>query len=812
MKTTITTGVHIGLGTFGAQTYRWLAALILMGIIVRPVSVNSQSAHKQVPGSMAPVGLSSLGRFSTTNQLTLELGLPLRNADALNALIENLYDTNSPLYRKYLTKEQFIQSFRPTAEEYQGVIDFAIGNGLTIARTNADRSLIYLTASVKDVERVFNVKMQLYQHPTEARTFYAPDVEPSVPAGLRIQTIWGLTSYPRPYSHALPCSVASSTAMGNAGQGINGSYMGSDFRAAYAPNVGLTGTGQTVGLMEFDGYLPDDISQYETKAGLPSVTLVNELYDGSQGLQLHDQNDIEVPLDIDQVISMAPGLSQVVVFEGLLTPGSFFPNHVISGMVNYTPTINQFCCCWDWNNGPDATFDQFLQQAIAQGQSFFIASGDADANWSVPPANVDMTGVNSPHTVPLDNAYATLVGGTFLTNSGTAGSWAGEAVWNRCNGQGSSGGSSSGYYSLPTWQQGIDMSQNLGSTTSRNVPDVAIVAENVDVILNSTEQAVGGTSCGAPLWAGIAALANQRQAAAGLPPIGFVNPAIYSACKGPLYTRCFHDITVGNNRSGCVNQSPFDAFPGYDLCTGWGTPTGWPTVAWVLSPNCVTAPSGLLGWWRGEGTVGDDSGHNNTGIAQGGLSYGAGFVGYAFEMNGVDADVRIPNSSGNLDVGAGAGFTIDAWITASDTTGRPIVEWNNGSAFGVHLWANFMGVGALFANVVDTTGVNHIFYTASGLLATRTPQHVALTYDKASGNATIYLSAAQVAQQNIGSFTPQTSYDLYLGARLNCAPDCRWSGVLDEVSLYNRALTPAEVANIFAAGTQGKCCPSCNWL
>ena len=82
---------------------------------------------------------------------------------------------------------------------------------------------------------------------------------------------------------------------------------------------------------------------------------------------------------------------------------------------------------------------------------------------------------------------------------------------------------------------------------------------------------MGGTSCAAPLWAAFTALVNQQAAAASQPPVGFLNPALYAIGKGANYTTCFHDITTGNNTwSGSPNL--FFAVPGYDLCTGWGTP------------------------------------------------------------------------------------------------------------------------------------------------------------------------------------------------------------------------------------------------
>jgi subtilase family serine protease len=122
------------------------------------------------------------------------------------------------------------------------------------------------------------------------------------------------------------------------------------------------------------------------------------------------------------------------------------------------------------------------------------------------------------------------------------------------------------------------MSGNGGSTTLCNVPDVAMPASGILVVFTGTNgvqhySPVGGTSCAAPLWGGFTALVNQQAAAVGKPSVGFMNPAIYSIGEGPLYSSCFHDITSGNNTN---SRSPtlYFARPGYDLCTGWGTPTG----------------------------------------------------------------------------------------------------------------------------------------------------------------------------------------------------------------------------------------------
>jgi subtilase family serine protease len=157
--------------------------------------------------------------------------------------------------------------------------------------------------------------------------------------------------------------------------------------------------------------------------------------------------------------------------------------------------------------------------------------------------------------------------------NGTGSSYASETVWNWGGGTGSSGGISS-FYSIPSWQTNVNVVAAQGSASFRNIPDVALTADNVYVAYgNGSSEAVGGTSCAAPLWAGFMALVNQQATLAGRSPVGFINPAIYTIAQGANYTSCFHDITTGNNTSP-DSPSLFSATNGYDLCTGLGTPNG----------------------------------------------------------------------------------------------------------------------------------------------------------------------------------------------------------------------------------------------
>ncbi|HSH14416.1 MAG TPA: LamG domain-containing protein, partial [Verrucomicrobiae bacterium] len=219
-------------------------------------------------------------------------------------------------------------------------------------------------------------------------------------------------------------------------------------------------------------------------------------------------------------------------------------------------------------------------------------------------------------------------------------------------------------------------------------------------------------------------------------------------------------------------------------------------------------------WYRFEDNALDSVGVNH-GTEFGTPAYGAGKVNQALTLDGVDDHVFVPAASGH-DLGLSSGMTIEAWINPTDVgQERPIVEWNDnsnaGPQFGVgtHFWLSvpFLegGPGSLWGNFVDVAGVNHQISTEPGLVVPDTYQHVALTYDRLTGVAAIYLDGVQVASTNLGSFTPQTSTDLYLGYRPNgVAAGQRFIGGLDEVGLFDRALSGCEIQAIVDADAGGR--------
>ena len=517
------------------------------------------AAPSQILGRSLPAeatGLPAIGRLPGTTNLDLTIGLPFRNQAGLGKLLQQLYDPTSPQFHHFLTPDQFNERFSPGVQDYEAVKTFARDHGLAITRTVRSRAILGVRGSVADIEKTFHVALRLYHHPTEPRTFYAPDGDLSLDLPVPVLSVAGLDDYIVPRPMSLRSTPASNQPMPvpASGSGPSGNYIGNDFRAAYVPGVALMGSGQSVALLEFDsGYYQSDITNYEALASLPNVPVQPVLLDGWGGGP-GGGND-EVSLDIEMVISMAPGISSVSVVEGDYT------DDILTELAD--PSQGEPLSCQlsaSWTYGIDATSDQLFQRFAAQGQSFFNASGDSDAYCA-----------ENPVPTPAGDTNIISVGGTTLFTTGPGGAYVSESVWNWGDNIGGSGGITT--YPIPPWQQGINMTTNLGSTTLRNIPDVALTANQVWVLYGDGESnSFGGTSCATPLWAAFTALVNQQAVSAGRPTMGFMNPALYALGKSASYAGLFNDVVVGNNANSYCG-SLFPACPGYDLCTGWGSPT-----------------------------------------------------------------------------------------------------------------------------------------------------------------------------------------------------------------------------------------------
>ena len=195
-----------------------------------------------------------LNQLSGATRLNLAIGLPLRNQSELDGLLVQLSDPDSPNFRHYLGAEQFAAEFGPAEQDYQALIAFAHENGLVVTGTHSNRVLLDVSGDVSDIERVFHVKMLVYRHPVRG-DFYAPDSEPSIDLDTKVLSVSGLDNFAVPQPMNLKeVAVNEASYRMCPGSGPGGYFIGNDFRAAYAPGVTLTGSGQTVGLLEFDGF------------------------------------------------------------------------------------------------------------------------------------------------------------------------------------------------------------------------------------------------------------------------------------------------------------------------------------------------------------------------------------------------------------------------------------------------------------------------------------------------------------------------------------------------------------------------------
>jgi subtilase family serine protease len=533
---------------------------------VREVTLNGQ----------APL----VGRLPETQIMRLTLVLPLRNQEGLDSFLQELYDPSSSSYRNFLTVEQFTEKFGPTQEDYDTVIRFAKASGLKVLATSRNRMNLDVSGSVASVERALHVTLGLYQHPTENRTFYAPDREPMPDVSVRLWRIAGLDNYsvPKP---AVVHQSARTKSNATTGSGPSASFLGSDMRAAYYGGT-LRGTNQSLGLLEFAGTDLTDLSTYYKNVGQTNdvpVTLLSTDGTSTSCTESSGCDDTEQTLDMTQALGMAPGLSSLVMYVG----SSDAP--IFNAMATASPLNAQLSSSWTWSPADPGTDNPYFEEFAAQGQNLFQAAGDS-GHWT-----------SSSEIYPSDDVFVTSVGGTDLETSSAAGPWASETAW-----VDGGGGVSPDRFAIPSWQTTAAAGCSSCSKTLRNGPDVSANANFTFYVCadqtTCTANEFGGTSFAAPMWAGYLALVNQQSVANGNKTLGFINPSLYSIGEASSYDSDFHDITSGSNGDSATT--------GYDLATGWGSPNGSgllnalagsssPSFTLASSPSSVTVTRGGSG-------------------------------------------------------------------------------------------------------------------------------------------------------------------------------------------------------------------------
>ena len=523
-----------------------------------PPAQANEHGQQQLSGYFAaptdPSVIPVVGPVPLSTEIPLTISLPVRNAAALDTLVSQVADPNSPNFRKYLTVDQFTNTFGPTDADYTALINWAHTVGFDVSATHQDHMLISVLATAAQIERAFYTNL-LYRLRRDGSRFVTVDRDLSLDFNVPILRVSGLNEViaPTPGFHQ-----DAPGGFPDPGSGPGGLYGGNDFRAAYASGATEIGNGQIVALVQFDDYFPGDVAAYRNQFNLPNVPILKKTFDKFSGPP--GSKNGEVTLDIDMVMSMAPGLDAIVLYEGKLA------NSIYGAIASPDGSLLPLQVSASYNYVVDSTTQQLLKAMAVHGQSVFVSSGDCGA-YPVDP--------NDDRDMP----FTTVVGGTILSMIGNGVSYSSETAWPQ-----GGGGILTNGPAIPNYQSGI-AGTNGASKTFRNLPDVSAVASGIASAQNGTGNlaSFGGTSFATPIWAAFTALANERAQKAGKASVGFANPLIYTLGGGAKYATNFNDVPPGSNiqtqpqstTPKCPVPSSVVQFPtgiGYDLATGWGSP------------------------------------------------------------------------------------------------------------------------------------------------------------------------------------------------------------------------------------------------
>lgn len=472
--------------------------------------------------------------------------------------------TANRLGKERLTRAQFRQSHGPDPNALKLIRAFAKEYGLTpVAGTPIPGSCILkLTGTIANMQKAFGTT--LVHKSNEAATYRIREGNITLPSELsgKIEAVLGLDNRPQAQPH-FRIAHGKSTPIGQGG-GFATPQVRAQADISYTPvqvaqlyqfPANASGAGQTIGILELGGgYRTADLTAYFKTLGqsAPKVTAVS--VDGAKNSpSTSDSADGEVMLDIEVAGAVAPGANIAVYFAPNTDQG--FVDGLDTAIHDTTNKPSVISISWgsaeaNWTQQSMTALDTVCQSAAALGISITVAAGDNGSSDGGTGNNVDFPS-SSPHVLAC--------GGTKLSGSGST--ITSEVVWNeQASNEGATGGGVSNVFPLPSWQANSNVPAPTNSAGGRGVPDVcgdADPATGYTVRVDGQTMVIGGTSAVAPLWAGLIAVANQQNGTTA----GFLQPQIYAAKA----KSGFRDITSGNNGS-------FSAGPGWDACTGLGSP------------------------------------------------------------------------------------------------------------------------------------------------------------------------------------------------------------------------------------------------
>ena len=594
--------------------------------IVREIGSNSSVELK---GSTSPLAQSKydIGPVSDAvkfSGVSIHFKLsPSQQAD-LDSLLRQQQDVSSANYHKWLTPAQYASRFGMTASDLAKVQTWLTSEGFSVDRVSKSRTSIFFSGTAAQIKSAFRTQLRNYS--IQGREHVANATPVSIPSALSgiVAGIGNLSSFrPRPRvtvragTAAKPRFTSSQTGDHYlAPQDVDTIY---DITALY--NAGYTGSGEKIAIVGQSYIETSDVANFRSAAGLAAnAPLLIQVPGSGTSTYISSGDETESDLDIEWSGAIAKAATIDFVYTGSNTNYSVFDSLQYAIDNDLAPIISMSYgdCEADYDSADIATMEALLEQANSQGQTVVLAAGDSgatDCDYSTSSTLVTSATHGLAVDYPGSSPYVTTVGGTEFSgdvsspgtywnsandaNNGSAIEYIPEEVWNETSstkGLTAGGGGKSVLFGKPSWQSG----DSVPSDGARDVPDISLDAaiDHDGYLICSSDSAYlgitgsfadgfrnssgyltvgGGTSFGAPIFAGVVALMNQELSSSGQ---GNINSALYTLAASGSSSTYFHDITSGNIEVPCTSGSTdcpdggeigYSAGTGYDLASGIGS-------------------------------------------------------------------------------------------------------------------------------------------------------------------------------------------------------------------------------------------------
>ena len=533
-----------------------------------------------------------LGPVPASQQVTVGVVLNNPNQAAEDSYLAQLYDPHSSLYQQFLDPDTFNQQFGVPATTVQAAQTWLTGAGLQVSSVEGATTYLLASGTAAQISTAFATSLNRYS--AGGRTFYANAVAPTVPASLPISTVLGLNDYAyfvAPHVGKSGTSTITTAAPTGSNVPQTGSLTPQTLWSIYdQPSTNL-GNGQTMAIFGWgvtDGVV-NDLRSFEQENELPQVPITTKSYGSTSTPDTSgDGATVEWELDTQASTGMAPNVTGETLYFGHHNTDADILAAMTAWANDRKGPMQASASFGECENIPAAEpaigvdglegpGDALLKQAVIEGRTLFVSTGDTGSSCPIVPASTNgvATQVYPALNYPSASPYAVAVGGTVLnSDGGNPPQRFSETAWEY------GGGGNSTNEAAGSYQQGVaplqcvtDQSGNPyvpgTAPLCRATPDVASISGDVatgnGMLItddNGADQQGAGTSLSSPLWLG---MWTRIQAAAAKKGLGFANFSLYKIGKSASYANDFYDVTVGNNQ-------PYPATPGWDNATGWGTP------------------------------------------------------------------------------------------------------------------------------------------------------------------------------------------------------------------------------------------------